>query len=56
VTMVYLPGGDDQPFRPALGTRGSLVPLAAFWGLGTLAGCGLLIGAALRGRRKVPVS
>ncbi|MEY9849273.1 hypothetical protein [Streptacidiphilus sp. MAP5-3] len=51
VTMVYLPGGEDQPFRPAVGTRGSLAPLAVLWGLGTLAGCGLLAGAGWRGRR-----
>lgn len=49
VTMVYVTGG--EPFRPALGTEASLVPWSALWGLGTLGGCGLLAGAALRGRR-----
>lgn len=49
VTMVYVSGG--EPFRPALGTEGSLVPWSVLWGLGTLGGCGLLAGAALRGRR-----
>jgi hypothetical protein len=48
VTMVYLSGGDDQPMRAVLGTRSSLAPLAAVWGGGTLTGCGLLIGAALK--------
>ncbi|MBF9073268.1 hypothetical protein [Streptacidiphilus fuscans] len=51
VTMVYLPGGEDQPFHPALGTRGSLVPLAVLWGVGTVSGCGMLTVAARRGRR-----
>jgi hypothetical protein len=49
VTMVYVSGG--EVFRPAIGTEGSLAPWAVLWGLGTLGGCGLLAGAALRGRR-----
>ncbi|RAG87462.1 hypothetical protein DN069_01095 [Streptacidiphilus pinicola] len=49
VTIVYVSGG--QVLRPALGTASSLMPWAGLWGLGTLGGCGLLAGAAVRGRR-----
>jgi hypothetical protein len=47
VTMVYLAGGEDQPWRPVLGTDASLAPMVALWGAGTLTGCALLTRAAL---------
>jgi hypothetical protein len=48
VKLVYLPG-EVQPWQPVVGSKGSLVPTALLWGAGTLAGCGLLTRAALRG-------
>jgi hypothetical protein len=48
VTMVYVPSDSGSPWRPALGTKGDLEPLAGLWGVGTLVGCGLLVRAARR--------
>ncbi|SEL10378.1 hypothetical protein [Streptacidiphilus jiangxiensis] len=48
VPMFYFAGGDDStPWRPVPGTAGSVAPLVALWGVGTLVGCGLLTRAAL---------
>ncbi|MEZ0065293.1 hypothetical protein ABIA32_001289 [Streptacidiphilus sp. MAP12-20] len=46
VSMVYMPNDAAGVWRPILGTDASLAPMVALWGIGTLAGCGLLIRAA----------